>query len=278
MSTVPSNPEGEEHDSLEVLYESWSRKTAKLVEFDIRTADSKARLILSRIPPGLLVDVRSILDFGCGYGSFLSRWASLLPLDEAIGVDYSERAIAVAAERFGGDSLRYSTLPSLDAEEIAASLRELAPQGVGCVLLIDLLEHVPDCRKLMSVLSRTATLFVVKLPLENTVLDNYVRRKEFPSSTHSNGHLREFTVNDVHYFVRALGLTPLYEDVYAYSNSEMFPPAESLGLPRRLKRALHWAFRATMAFLLPRRAFLRLVGGGGYFCLATYDALNILEP
>lgn len=266
-------------DRLEDFYEKWSEKAPALIEYDIMTAGRKADTILSRIPRPLLADVRRVMDFGCGYGSFLRRVADLLELDEAVGVDYSAGAVAIAAERFERPGVRFAGLPTLDPGEMEEHLRRLVPGGTDCIALIDVLEHVPDCRTLMSVLSETARTFIVKLPVENTVFDNYVRRKEYPSPAHSNGHLREFTVNDVHYFIRRLGLTPLYEEVYVYPLDETFPPpAHPLSALGRVKRAVHVAFRATWKALLPKRAFLRLVGGGGYFCIATYSPSNILEP
>jgi len=266
-------------EELEEFYRAWSDKSPELIQHDIEMGAKKASLLLASIPSGVLPDVRTVLDFGCGYGAVLRTFVDGLHAERGLGVDFSEAAIQIAVERFGSDAVRYIPAPSLDAEKIGAFLAEELPAGADCILLVDVLEHVPDCRSLMSALSRTSNTFVIKLPLENSVFDNYVRRKEYPGSRHSNGHLREFTVNDVHYFIRALGLTPLYEDVYVYSMGELFPPPpEPLTLLQRFKRALHMSFRRLSAILLPKRTFLRLVGGGGYFCVATYDSANLLEP
>jgi SAM-dependent methyltransferase len=270
---------GSMRDRLEDLYDSWSEKAPELIDHDIKIGSRKADLILSHTPAPLLSDVKSVLDFGCGYGVVLRRFADALSADMAIGVDYSASAVQVASDRFSTPSVRYAVAPTLDAGELGGFLATLAPDGVDCILLVDLLEHVPDCRALMSVLSRSGGLFVIKLPVENSIFDNYVRRKEYPSSAHSNGHLREFTVNDVHYFVRQLGLTPLHEEVYVYRLGEMFPPPPARPGPmRRLKRGIHITFWLLSRALLPRRVFLRLVGGGGYFCLATYNPANVLDP
>jgi len=264
---------------LEDFYQSWSEKTPAQIEHDISSGDHKAELITSRIPGHLLEPLKRVVDFGCGYGGFLGTLATRLTVNEAWGVDYSPAAIQVAKKRFGGGVVSFHRLPTLDARAIPDFMRSVAPEGADCVCLIDLLEHVPDCRALLAALSQTSTTFLIKLPLERSVLDNYVLTKEYPGPGHSNGHLREFDVDDVHAFIRRLGLTPLYEDTYVYRLAEMFPPPpERLPLVRATKRGILIALRATTKVLLPRRWFLRVIGGGGYFCLATYDSANILEP
>lgn len=93
------------------------------------------------------------------------------------------------------------------------------------MLLIDLLEHVPDCRALVASLAKFTKYFLIKLPVESSVLDNYILPKEYPGPLHSNGHLRGFDANRVHYFIRQLGLTPLFESLYVYHLEDIFPPA-----------------------------------------------------
>jgi hypothetical protein len=147
------------------------------------------------------------------------------------------------------------------------------------VLLVDLLEHVPNCKALLAGLSEFASYFVVKLPIESTLFDNYVLQKEYPSSVHSNGHLREFDANNVHYFIRGIGLTPIWESLYVYSYRDLVtlaPPDSSFR--KKLIHVMLGYFRFAMSKLLPRKLFLRLVGGGGYICLATFDNAHALDP
>jgi hypothetical protein len=175
--------------------------------------------------------------------------------------------------------LQFYRLDSLDIDENLDVMRAIAGGRVGCILLIDLLEHVPDCKELVAGLAEFTRYFIVKLPVESSAMDNYVLPKEYPSSVHSNGHLREFDANDVHYFIRQLGLTPLFETLYVYHAMDVFPPLPlGCSFKQRLMRRLLRIFKAVAVKVLPKKIYLRWVGGGGYFCLATFDRSHILNP
>jgi SAM-dependent methyltransferase len=270
-----------ENNNLEGFYESWSSKSSDAIDYDVESSIRKADVITSHIPANLLANVRSILDFGCGYGAVLHRFKEKLAstVDVAVGVDFSNTAIEMARKRFQRESLSYYKLPKLEISEIQAFLRKTIPEGVDCILLIDLLEHVPDCKELVTGLAEFTQYFIVKLPVESSAFDNYVLPKEYPSSVHSNGHLREFDANNVHYFIRQLGLTPLYETLYIYHSDDVFPPLpDGCTFKQRLVRWLLRGFKALAVRVLPKKIYLRWVGGGGYFCLATFDSKHMLTP
>ncbi|HBI22231.1 MAG TPA: hypothetical protein DDY37_06585, partial [Legionella sp.] len=158
-------------------------------------------------------------------------------------------------------------------------LEKQLKSNVDAILLIDLLEHIPNCQALISALASHTRLFLIKLPIESSIIDDYLLPKEYPSSTHSNGHLREFNVNTVHYFIRSLGLTPMFETLYRYETKDSFPPL-ALGSPlkARLVRIAIMSVKKILSWILPTKIFLRLVGGGGYICVASYNARQVLNP
>jgi hypothetical protein len=150
---------------------------------------------------------------------------------------------------------------------------------IDCILLIDLLEHVPDCINLMKKLSGLSKLFIVKLPIEENVLNNYILRKEYPSTQHSNGHLREFNANTVFYFIRQIGLTPIAEGIHIYKFRDSFPPPPfKLTLRQVLIRNVIKLFQVTMALLFPKKIYIRVFGPGSYYCVATFNKKYILNP
>jgi hypothetical protein len=103
--------------------------------------------------------------------------------------------------------------------------------------------------------------------------------KEYPGSTHSNGHLREFDANNVYYFIRSLGLTPVFETLYRYHPEDSFPPLpHGAPLKGRLVYQAIKSVKTVLSWLLPTRLFLRIVGGGGYLCLASYSEQHVLNP
>lgn len=238
-------------------------------------------MLVTGVSSEIAAGLRSVLDFGCGYGALLWRiqehWSETL--DSAIGVDFSQTAIDVANSRFQRSGLRYQKLPEFDIADNTEFLRALLPNGVDAIFLVDLLEHVADCKTLISTLSEFTRLFIIKLPIESNLLSNYILPKEYPSSVHSNGHLREFTVNNVHYFVRSLGLTPIYEGVYLYDAVDAFPPLPPNATTKQkfLRIGLR-AFKSVLSRLLTKKVFLRLAGDGGYFCVASYNSDHILNP
>ena len=222
-----------------------------------------------------------MVDFGCGYGAIIQGLASGRPgmIVSALGLDFSPKAIEVARERNSFDFVKYEVLPGMDAAVNRKFVEQKISGNVDTILLIDLLEHVPDCKKLISELSLITRQFLIKLPVEASVVDNYLLPKEYPSSIHSNGHLREFDANNVYYFVRQLGLTPVFETLYRYDFDDVFPPVPK-GAPfkSRALRFLVRCFKTFMSWILPTKLFLRLVGGGGYICVAHFDGDHRLSP
>jgi len=82
---------------------------------------------------------------------------------------------------------------------------------------------------------------------------------------------REFDVNNVHYFIRDLGLIPIYENSYIYSIQDLLPRGNICGIRKKTIVYLIFLIRLIGKFLLPKKLFLKVIGGGGYICFATYD-------
>lgn len=90
--------------------------------------------------------------------------------------------------------------------------------------------------------------------------------------------MREFTVNDVYYFIRKMGLTPIIEDTYVYHIDDTVPPLPgAASLFKKFKRIIIKTIKYTCSKIMPKRIFLRLVGGGGYYCIATFDRNIIVK-
>lgn len=269
------------HPDLKQFYEEWSSKSDEGIDFDLRAAERKADTIVRLVPNQLLDSLHHLIDFGCGYGAVILRLKQLRAdcIHSALGLDFSETAVNVARARNDSEAVRYEKLPALDVRDNMSFLRTQVKGCVDAILLIDLLEHVPDCQALIAELAPLTRLFLIKLPVESSLFDNYLLPKEYPGSTHSNGHLREFDANNVHYFIRSLGLTPVFETLYRYDTDDSFPPVRpGISLKSRLARLVIRAVKTVLSWLLPTKLFLRVVGGGGYLCIATYHAQHLLKP
>jgi hypothetical protein len=168
---------------------------------------------------------------------------------------------------------------SLDMDESVTFMKSITGGKVDCILLIDLLEHVPDCKNIMLKLSELTDLFIVKLPIEENILINYILRKEYPSTKQQNGHLREFNVNNVYYFIRQIGLTPIDEGIHIYEFRDSFPPPPvKLTMRQFLIRNTIKLFQMTMAMLIPTKIYIRIFGPGSYYCIAKFNKDHILNP
>jgi SAM-dependent methyltransferase len=242
-------------DDLSRFYSGWSNKELVEIDFDVESAARKAEAIFRILPKKFIEQIHSMLDYGCGYGAVLHRLTSLI------------------------GNISYEKLPSLEIKQNIPFIKGLTGEKIDVILLIDLLEHVPDCHELIKGLSEVSEIFLIKLPLECSIFDNYILPKEYPSSVHSNGHLREFDANNVHYFIRGLGLTPMHEALYRYELSDSFPPISSSAPWRqRCIRFLIMSIKEFLGILMPKKLYLRLIGGGGYICLASYNKNHVLNP
>ena len=264
---------------LESFYEHWQSDRTDLIEYDNGCATRKVDTILRNVPGIRALNLRSAVDFGCGRGQALRHFSDQLKLERAHGFDFSAAAVEYAAQKFGSSDVQYHRLTSLDIDASIEAMKRTIGGRVDCVLLLDLLEHVADCKYLVSRLSELTTHFIIKLPVEANLLENYLlRNKVYPSTKQYNGHLREFNANTVFYFVRELGLTPLAEGLYLYVAADTPPQPRAASPWQWLKRAAINTLRNTLAVILHKKLFMTLCGQGGYYCIATFDKSNVLNP
>lgn len=267
------------NSALEKFYDSWSNKTAEQITYDVKTAEKKARRIIKGISSTVDFTGKTVLDFGCGYGKVLDIFAEYYALRSGYGFDFSENAIQFAKSNFTRRNLNFYQFHCLDNVKNLEQIRSVvSDQKVDAIILVDVLEHIPDCRTLIKLLAEIAKYFIIKLPLESSLLNNYILPKEYPSPIHSDGHLREFDVNDVRYFIRKLGLTPLSEKVYIDVEEAFPPPEHPTSVKSQMARLILKAFKEFNSHILPKKIFLKLMGGGGYFCIATFCSEHILNP
>jgi len=79
---------------------------------------------------------RSVLDFGCGDGSTAPLLLGILKADVALGVDVSERSVAIAKQRYASEQINY---------EILAAFR---PAGtMDLVYCNGVFHHIPPAKR-----------------------------------------------------------------------------------------------------------------------------------
>ena len=266
---------------LEEFYDNWSRKSDLRMSHEIMTALEKSKVVINGLRKIKSdVKIETIIDFGCGYGVVLDSLANYLNVKKGYGFDFSQSAIDYATKKYNRKKIHFYKLVTLDNVESVKYIKSKLENidKVDCILLIDILEHVQNCKKLIMELSRITKYFIIKLPLESSILDNYILHKQDPGPNHYNGHLWEFDVNDVYYFIRRLGLIPIFETTYVYNMYGMVPPQETLSVIVQIKYGMLRFFKLFMSYILPKKIFLSLIGGGGYWCIATYNQDYVLTP
>ena len=258
----------------ELFYTQYSKKDRERIEHDINSSVRKAIKIKSALSVIKGHSIGCVIDYGCGFGSTVRYLAENMQILSAYGFEYSMDALNSAKECSNKAGVEFHKLPSLDAAENSKFIKTIVNMKVDYIMLNDVLEHVPDCVSLIRHLSQISNNFIIKLPMEKSFFDNILIGKEYPGINQCNGHLREFDANDVHYFIRKLGLTPLFEEVYVYMIDDAFPRYNRYSWKTRIVKN----FKRLMSLILPKKIFLNLIGGGSYLCIAVFDESLILNP
>jgi SAM-dependent methyltransferase len=89
---------------------------------------------LSQCLKGLNIDVRRVLDFGCGTGTATPLFFELLGAQSVLGVDPSEMSLSVAREKYSGLPVTFELVD------------EFKPQAdVDLVFCNGVFHHIPKC-------------------------------------------------------------------------------------------------------------------------------------
>jgi methionine biosynthesis protein MetW len=196
------------------FYDAYWERRLDLEPDVVTTAPGRARIVAEFVRPGW-----SVLDLGCGDGSFLECLRREVPGIDVRGVDVSETALARARAR-GIEASR------LDLAEPAAEV----PGGHDVVTALEVIEHVPDAE---AVVCRAATAarryLIVSVPnlgfVESRLRLLIGRGPNTNVVHHVREHLRQWTVRDFREWADHLGLEILAE--------RPTRPVRALGLGRR---------------------------------------------
>lgn len=218
---------------------------------DWHQADSKwkAERILEIMASNSL-DVRSICEVGCGAGEILACLQRRLSSGiEFVGYEPSPQAFHVASSK-AGDRLSFVQSTSVD-------------EGghFDLMLLIDVIEHIPDYLGALRTFRRSATHFIFHVPLDLSVL-SVLREWPLIKRRRKVGHL--------HYFTKATAIASLMDTGYRIADcryTEITRPGE-----RRMKTML---LRRTPLWIMSRIGLMemgvRIFGEHSLLILATAE-------
>lgn len=207
----------------------WNARLA--LEPDITTtAPARAAIVSEFVRPGW-----SLLDLGCGDGSFLVSLLDLVPDLEVRGLDVSEAALTVAR----GRGLEASRL------DLANPASEI-PGSYDVVTALEVIEHLADAEsvtlKAAAAAKRYLIVSVPNLGFIESRLRLLIGRGPLTNVVHHvREHLRQWTVHDFRAWAEMLGLRVVAE--------RPTRPVQALGLGHRAPSL----FSAGMLYVLEPR-------------------------
>jgi 2-polyprenyl-3-methyl-5-hydroxy-6-metoxy-1,4-benzoquinol methylase len=167
------------------FYDAYWRKRIELEPDVVSTAPARARIVAEFVRPG-----DSVLDLGCGDGSFLHCLGQELPGIGMRGGDVSEPALERARAR-GIDAFR------LDLTDPASEI----PGSHDVVTALEVIEHLPDAEgavlKAAAAARRYLIVSVPNLGFVESRLRLAMGRGPLTNVVHHvREHLRQWTVHD----------------------------------------------------------------------------------
>jgi methionine biosynthesis protein MetW len=214
----------------ESFYDAYWERRLELEPEVVTTAPARARIVAEFVQPGW-----SVLDLGCGDGSFLECLQREVPGISVRGADVSETALAKARAR-GIDAVR------LDLTEPDADV----PGGYDVITALEVIEHVPDAEAVVRKAAAAARRFVIVSVPNLGFVESRARllagRGPITNVVHHvREHLRQWTVHDFRAWAAHLGLEIVAE--------RPTRPVTALGLGRRFPSL----FAAGMLYVLAAR-------------------------
>jgi SAM-dependent methyltransferase len=157
------------------------------------------RLVHRVLPPSLQT---TIVDVGCGTGANI---AALAGEYRCLGIDTSREAISLAAARFPGVEFRAGRAP----EDLGLWMEQ-----ARLVMMMDVLEHVPDDHAFLSEMLSAASpgaFFLLTVPADPELWSEH---------DESFGHYRRY---DIKRFARLWQGMPVETHLLSYFNSRLYP-------------------------------------------------------
>ena len=196
-------------DQVRNFYDEFTR--TRMVEYRIR-GNARIDAAVNRIKPLLHPGFR-VLDVGCGIGIVSERLARLVPEGTVLAVDLSPNNIWYAEQTTKAPNLKFSVL---DVASEMESVREKIGGLADVVVLVDVIEHVPESdrlelfQKLRALSSRRSWLIMTypspqyqrylqsTNPDELQIVDNVVELDVLIQETRRAGyHLKHYSLEDV---------------------------------------------------------------------------------
>ncbi len=207
--------------------------------WSLEDAEWKASMIASLLKENN-VQFNSVTEVGCGAGGVVHCLQHQFPGVSFSGYDISPQAIALA-QQFKQENLHFYNENFLEKETAAEDL----------VMVIDVLEHVPDFYDFLTKIKKKGRQFVFHIPLDmscRTLLKPHVLLQQRKSV----GHIHYFTKEQVWWALQDCG--------YTIRQWRYTKPRIDIDKPDGLKRAVKKILR-NASFNISKNSSVKLWGG-----------------
>ncbi|MCA9387229.1 class I SAM-dependent methyltransferase [Candidatus Dojkabacteria bacterium] len=130
---------------------------------------------------------KSMVDIGCGAGLLTLKLKKALKIENVTGVDLSKHMILHAQNLDNSNSIKW-------INNDFRSLMNL--QEFDLSIAIDIVEHVEDDEEILEVLSKISKYSVIKVPLENSVMNRVLNflniHDTFTETKNQFGHINHY--------------------------------------------------------------------------------------
>jgi hypothetical protein len=217
--------------------------------WDLEDTPWKANLVADILNKNL-IKPESLCEVGCGSGGCLAELRRIYPKAELSGFDIAPDA-ASFWKHYDGLNICF---------EVGDILQKTTPKS-DVLLILDVIEHVPDPHAFLNGLHGKAKYYVFHIPLDLSAASVF---RETPLL-----YVRD-KVGHIHYFTKQLALSLLRDSGYQiidahYTNAAFTAPVRSLKtiIARPLRRLVH--------VLLGKDRGVRLLGGETLIVLAQHQ-------
>lgn len=186
------------------------------------------------------LEVRTVLDLGCGSGDNLAALAAAMPQLELSGADVSTEALAMTAQR-----VPRARLHQFDVQQATI------PERFDLVLSVQVIEHLADDVTALRNMGKMAKRWVVATSM----------RGRMRPSEHAIGHFRNYSDNDLRTKAASAGLEvvdifgwgfPFYSPLYR-TVAEWLPGGPPQGKVSRTQQVFANLLYRIYGLNIPRR-------------------------
>ncbi|GEM_PF-5732580 len=225
------------------FYDNWAHEElAQHTKERLAVATWKSAAMMDVLPPSY--EVASLLEVGCAEGHILNLVSKKLHAKNITGYELANPFVTA------GKKL-YPAISFVQGDFLESSIKD----KVDLVIIADVLEHIPNPRDFLRKTRTTAHQFLIKMPLEWSLLDNIVLgilgKKTYPGATHAEGHLWEASYPSFVRFLKREGVTILASKLITPPVSLEYPSEEEQKkLLNVVRNTAHQKLPATVATIL----------------------------